>query len=210
MNKKIFSLTLGDGCIDNKATLHLRHCTEQKEYLIWKHSYLKDDNIPCSEIVDGQQNGYGHSKFHTKTDNKEWREQIKEVKDLLYSNENKKYFSDKVINLLTLEDFAILYMDDGSLIAKKRNGIIHAYDLVISLYCSKEECNRFIEKLNGFGLKFTLKYNKGLYSIRCGTKSARKFIELIKPYCPNLECFRKTKFKELITDSSYLISKFKQ
>ena len=79
--------------------------------------------------------------------------------------------------------------------AKKRNGIVHAYDLVISLYCSKEECNRFIEKLNGFGLKFTLKCNRGLYSIRCGTKSARKFIELIKPYCPNLECFRKTKFK---------------
>ena len=34
MNRKIFSLTLGDGCIDNKATLHLRHCAEQKDYLI--------------------------------------------------------------------------------------------------------------------------------------------------------------------------------
>jgi hypothetical protein len=209
MNKKIFALTLGDGCIDNKTSLHIRHCTEQKEYLIWKHSYLID-NIPCSEIVEGQQNGYGFLKFHTKTDNKEWREQIKEVKGLLYSHENKKYFSKEVIDLLTLEDFAILYMDDGSLTAKKRNGIIHAYDLTISLYCSKEECERFIEKLNEFGLKFTLKLNKGLYSIRCGTKSARKFIELIKPYCPKLDCFKNTKFKEIITDSSYLISKFKQ
>lgn len=209
MNRKIFTLTLGDGCIDNKTTLHLRHCTEQKDYLIWKHSYLKE-TVPCSEIFDGIQNGYGFSKFHTKTDNKEWREQIKEVKDLLYSNDGKKYFSKEVVDLLTLEDFAVLYMDDGSLTAKKRNGIVHAYDLTISLYCTKEECERFIEKLNGYGLKFTLKFNKGLYSIRCGTKSARKFIELIKPYCPNLECFKNTKFKEIITDSSYLISKFKQ
>lgn len=209
MDRKIFALTLGDGCIDNKTTLHLRHCTEQKEYLIWKHSLLKE-KIPCSEIIDGQQNGYGFSKFYTKTDNKEWREQIEEVKNLLYSNENKKYFSKDVVDLLSLEDFAILYMDDGSLTAKKRNGIIHAYDLTISLYCSKEECERFIEKLNDFGLKFTLKLNRGLYSIRCGTKSARKFIELIKPYCPKLDCFKNTKFKEIITDSSYLISKFKQ
>lgn len=209
MNRKIFTLTLGDGCIDNKTTLHLRHCTEQKDYLIWKHSYLKE-TVPCSEIFDGIQNGYGFSKFQTKTDNKEWREQIKEVKDLLYSNNGKKYFSKEVIDLLTLEDFAILYMDDGSLTAKKRNGVIHAYDLTISTYCSKEECERFIEKLSEYGLKFTLKFNRGLYSIRCGTKSARRFIELIKPYCPNLECFRNTKFKEIVTDSSYLISKFKQ
>ena len=209
MNRKIFTLTLGDGCIDNKTTLHLRHCTEQKDYLIWKHSYLKEA-VPCSEIFDGIQNGYGFSKFHTKTDNEEWREQIKEVKDLLYSNNGKKYFSKEVIDLLTLEDFAILYMDDGSLTAKKRNGVIHAYDLTISTYCSKEECERFIEKLSEYGLKFTLKFNRNLYSIRCGTKSARKFIELIKPYCPDLECFRNTKFKEIVTDSSYLISKFKQ
>jgi len=209
MNRKIFTLTLGDGCIDNKTTLHLRHCVEQKDYLIWKHSYLKE-TVPCSEIFDGIQNGYSFSKFQTKTDNKEWREQIKEVKDLLYSNDGKKYFSKEVIDLLTLEDFAVLYMDDGSLTAKKRNGIIHAYDLIISTYCSKEECERFIEKLSEYGLKFTLKFNKNLYSIRCGTKSARKFIELIKPYCPDLECFRNTKFKEIVTDSSYLISKFKQ
>lgn len=209
MNRKIFTLTLGDGCIDNKTTLHLRHCTEQKDYLVWKHSYLKE-TVPCSEIFDGIQNGYGFSKFHTKTNNKEWREQIKEVKDLLYSNNGKKYFSKEVIDLLTLEDFAILYMDDGSLTAKKRNGVVHAYDLTISTYCSKEECERFIKKLSEYGLKFTLKFNRGLYSIRCGTKSARKFIELIKPYCPDLECFRNTKFKEIVTDSSYLISKFKQ
>ena len=209
MNRKIFSLTLGDGCIDNRTTLHLRHCIEQKDYLIWKHSYLKEV-VPCSEISDIIQNGYKSSKFHTKTDNKKWREQIKEVKNLLYSNNGKKYFTKEVVDLLTLEDFAILYMDDGSLTANKSNGIIHAYELVISLYCTKEECERFIEKLNEYGLKFTLKFNKSLYSIRCGTKSARKFIELIKPYCPNLECFKNTKFKEIITDSSYLISKFKQ
>lgn len=96
--------------------------------------------------------------------------------------------------------FAVLYMDDGSLTAKKRNGKIHAYDLTISIYGEKEECQYLIDKLSTLGMKFTLKLNKGKYSIRCETKSARKFIQYVSEHNPNLDCFKESKFKELITN----------
>ena len=96
--------------------------------------------------------------------------------------------------------FMVLYMDDGSLVGKKRNGKIHAYDLSISIYGTKEECQNLIDKLFNLGMKFTLKHNKGKYLIRCGTKSARKFINYISPNIPNLDCFKNSKFRELKTE----------
>lgn len=61
-------------------------------------------------------------------------------------------------------------MDDGSLSSKRRNKQIYSYDLTISVYGEKEECQNLIDKLSTLGIKFTLKLNKGKYSIRCGTK----------------------------------------
>ena len=56
------------------------------------------------------------------------------------------------------------------------------------------------EKLSKFGMSFTIKKDKGLYSIRCGTKSARKFLNLIESEHPDFECFKDTKFQETKTN----------
>jgi hypothetical protein len=96
--------------------------------------------------------------------------------------------------------FAILYMDDGSLSSKRRNKQIYSYDLTISVYGEKEECQNLIDKLSTLGIKFTLKLNKGKYSIRCGTKNARKFLSYISKVTPNLSCFKLSKFRELKTN----------
>ena len=107
-----------------------------------------------------------------------------------------KYFSKDIVDEMDLFCWAILYLDDGSLCAKKRDGKIHAYDLVISIYGSQEECERLIKKLKDeYDLSFTLKFNKGKYSIRCGTREARKFLALIRPLVPEFECFKETKMR---------------
>lgn len=208
MNKKLLAFSLGDGSVDKRYILWNRQCKEQEDYLIWKHTEIEKE-IPCSCVKQGIQNGFQYSAFYTKT-NKTNQNDLKEIREKLYDIHGVKYFSKEIVNEMDWFCFAVLYMDDGSLTAKKRNGIIHAYDLTISIYGEKEECENLISKLNELGLKFTLKSNKGKYSIRCGTKNARKFIEYIKPYCPNLKCFEYTKFKPIITDSTYLIETFKQ
>ena len=121
-----------------------------------------------------------------------------EIRKKLYGIFGHKYFSLDIINEMDLFCFAILYLDDGSLCAKKRNGKIHAYDLVISIYGRQEECQNLIDKLkNEWGLFFTLKFNKGKYSIRCGTKEARKFLALIRPLIPSFQCFVDNKMKAI-------------
>jgi len=199
MNVKLLAFCIGDGNIGKNNYLKIRHCKKQKEYLEWKKSELSSE-IPCSNITVINNNGYIAYDLHTKT-NKSNEVELKEIKEKLYSNNNRKYFSDEIVNAMDSYCFAVLYMDDGSLVAKKRNGKIFAYNLSLSLYCSKEECERFIAKLSTLGMKFTLMYNKGKYSIRCGTKNARKFISYIKSSnVPILSCFQETKFRPIITE----------
>ena len=206
MNKKLLAFSLGDGSIDKRYVLRNRQCEQQEEYLSWKHNEISKE-IECSNIKSGTQNGFKYFSFYTLTKLSNQND-LKEIREKLYEQRGVKYFSKEIVDEMDWFCFAVLYMDDGSLIAKKRNGIVSCYDLIISIYGEKEECENLIEKLNSFGLKFTLKYNKGKYSIRCGTKSARKFINFIKPYCSDIHCFDSTKFKPIITSSQYLREEF--
>lgn len=198
MNVKLLAFCLGDGTIDNKNRIFITHCAAQKEYIEWKQKEISSI-FSCSEVTFIKNNGYNAYSIHTKT-NKSNESEIKEIKHKLYSKNGKKFFSKDIVDTMDSYCFALLYMDDGSLTAKKRNGKVHAYELTISICGEKEECLNLIHKLNVLGMRFTLKFNKGHYSIRCGTKSSRKFISYISNCTPNLECFKNTKFKELITN----------
>lgn len=197
MNKKLLAFSLGDGHVRPNGELDIKHCLEQKEYCLWKYEQLREycTNNPPREKSQGQ---YDYITFNTRH-----LDSLKEIRKKLYGVLGKKYFSKEIVDNMDWFSFAVLYMDDGSLTAKKREGKIHAYDLVISIYGEKSECENLINKLNSFdGLKFGLKFNKNKYSIRCGTKSARKFLEYIKPYCPNFKCFSNTKFKPILVGSN--------
>lgn len=192
MNKKLLALTLGDGHLSSRGTLSILHCEKQKEYLEYKASLFNKQDGICYK----NNNGYPAYYFEKGTFNNRYNG--REVRKKLYGVMGHKYFSDDIVEEMNLFCWAILYLDDGSLYAKKRNGKIHAYDLVISIYGDKEECNRLINNLKEkYNLSFTLKFNKNKYSIRCGTREARKFLALIKPLIPNFECFKDNKLKDI-------------
>lgn len=192
MNKKLLAVTLGDGYLSSRGTLKIVHCEKQLEYLQYKASLFgKEKNIyPINN------NNFSAYYFQKGTFNK--KDNGKEVRKKLYGALNKKFFSKDIVDEMDLFCWAILYLDDGSLCAKKRNGKIHAYDLVISTYCSQEECERLIQNLKEkYNLSFTLKHNKGRYSIRCGTREARKFLALISPLVPDFNCFKNNKMQQI-------------
>ena len=190
MNKKLLACCLGDGYLSPRGILQITHCEAQKEYLQYKADLFN------KTISYKDNNGYPSYYFEKGVFNNNdngW-----EVRKKLYGVLGHKYFSQEIVNEMDLYSFALLYLDDGSLCAKKRNGKIHAYDLVISIYGQKSECDFLIEKLKQeWGLNFTLKYNKGKYSIRCGTREARKFLDLIRPLVPEFECFINNKMKNI-------------
>lgn len=190
MNKKLLAVCLGDGYLSNKGVLRILHCEAQKEYLKYKADIFN------KQIIFIENNKHPAYYFQKGTFNNQ--DQGREIRKKLYGVFGHKYFTQDIVDEMDLFCWAILYLDDGSLCAKKRNGKIHAYDLVISIYGSKEECGRLITKLkNDYDLDFTLKFNKNKYSIRCGTRVARKFLNLIKSIIPNFKCFQDTKLKNI-------------
>lgn len=198
MNTKLLAFCLGDGTIGKGYMLHIRHCAAQKEYIDWKANEISKI-FPCSFPVYTKNGIYDAYSIHTKT-NKQNEAPFVEIYHLLYEEHNEKYYSQTIVDYMDAYCFAVLYMDDGSLSAKRRNGKIHAYDLTISICGDIEECNRLIKKLGENGMKFTIKKDKGRFSIRCGTKSARKFLAFIEKHNPHLDCFKTTKFKDLTTN----------
>ena len=172
----LFGICIGDGYISSKNRLIIRHGSKQKDYILFKKNRIESILKRSINIYTYKYNGYecyqfgiGHPYF-------------KCLRKWIYKN-NKKYISKNVLSKMDEEAIAFWYMDDGSLSAKKRKGIIHAYELSISTYCSEKEVENIISFFKEkFNIKFTKRKNKGFFCIRCGTKEARKFIKIVSPF----------------------------
>ncbi len=190
MNKKnkgiLIGMILGDGCLQKRVdkrcnytqnSISIKHCIKQKEYL--EHKALLLQKIFGGEKPNIREiNNSGYPGCVLQKTDKYFRILYK----LLYPNK-KKTITRKALDYLNLQGIALWYMDDGSLTARKRNGKIHAYELVISTYISKEENQIIVDYFKEkWDINFKIVKGKGLYRIRCGTKEARKFLKLIKPY----------------------------
>jgi predicted transcriptional regulator len=80
-------------------------------------------------------------------------------------------------------------MDDGNLAPHKRNNKIHSYELMLNTGLQKDENKILIDYFQEkWGIKFNQYKNKNVYRLCCGTKMARKFLEIIKPYSNEIKC----------------------
>lgn len=177
--KFLNALAIGDGHIrerGNSFAICITHSDDQKDYLEFKAKRLSDILGRKVNIGKFNNNGYGAYRIEIAIP------YMKVVRKWLYRNGIKK-LSLSFLRRLSDEGVAIWYMDDGSLIRKKRNGKIHASELILSLYCTEKEANDCIIFFKErFDVSFSLKRNKGLFSIRCGTKNAYKLLDRIGRY----------------------------
>lgn len=181
MNKRdrgiLLGMMLGDGSVRGNE-LVMAHSIKQKEYLEYKSELLLS-------IFGGKKNKTCYRKTKDGYETYRYGKSDKYIGILsrrLYRN-GVKNFSREILDMLNLEGIAIWYMDDGSLIAKYRNGKIHAYDLTLNTYLSKEENEIIIEYFKDiWHVEFKLNKSKGKYRLRMGTREARRFIKLIEPY----------------------------
>ena len=190
MNKKnkgiLIGMIIGDGHLSQRKdkrwnytsnSIVIQHCLRQKEYLEYKAELLLSifgGNKP--NVRDFNNNGYPGCRL-TKT-----HKYFRVLRKLIYPN-NIKTISRNVLNYLNPQGIAIWYMDDGCLSAKKRNGKIHAYELILNTYISYEDNQIIVDYFKEvWNINFTITRDKGKSRIRCGTREARKFIEIVKPY----------------------------
>ena len=189
----LLAMALGDGLIrrrinpNRKAanySITIKHSIKQKEYLEYKASLI-------NSALGGRQNEvkYINNNGYLGCCYSKGGKELGVIYKLLYSD-NKKKITRKALEYLTPQGIAIWYMDDGSLYAQRRNGRVHAYQMVLSTYCEDIEeaqdiINYFIDTWN---IKFNIKKNKNRYSLTCNTKEIRKFIEIVKPYVSKIKC----------------------
>lgn len=188
----IRGMMIGDSYLRRKrksytTELSIIHSQKQKDYFHYKRNFLETalgKKINFSEYLNE-----GHPSIRLCVIHRYLNFCLK----WLYKN-HKKYISLRYLRKINNQGIAFWYMDDGSLYAKKTNGKTHAYELVISMYSSKEEALDAIKFMKErLDVDFTLKYNKGKYSIRCGTHMAKKFLEQIDCYIP--ECMSYKTFR---------------
>lgn len=181
----LLSMVLGDGSINKNGYFSVRHCLAQEEYIKWKYCLLSG-SIKLSEIYYVSNNGYGSFEFRTKV-----YKFIKRYRNIIYSNGGKKLSHLRFLNKLEPLHLAIWYMDDGSLTQKKRNGLIHANELYINTYISKDENQLLIDYFKEkWSIYFHQSKNKGKYRLRCSTREARKFLKIVEPYVSQVKCMK--------------------
>ena len=103
----LLGLLLGNGYIDSKGQIHIKHSKKQKEYCEFKaklvHSICGGSNIKIKESIDGT------NKF------KKQSKRFQQIRKLLYS-ENKKTINNEILNLIQPISIALWWMDKGSVI----------------------------------------------------------------------------------------------
>lgn len=179
----VLGMALGDGHIQEK-NLKLLHCEKQRDYLAWKKKLLEKNGVLCSIIRAKDNNGFVAYSMNTKS-----YPFIKKLRESLYTP--RKRIKREHLDLLTAREIAIWYMDDGGLSQKMRNGKVHANDLMINTGLGREENQIIIDYFREkWGLCFSQVKNHKCYRLRCGTKEARRFIEIVKPYVEQVPCMK--------------------
>ena len=181
----VLYMTFGDGYIQkNGGFLKIRHCIQQKEYLEWKHRLLKENGISVSDIYYMNNNGYGAYEFYTHS-----YDFIKTIRKYLYTP-NKNIAQIKQLKKFTPLGLFIWYLDDGGLSQlKNKDGYIRGNNLILNTMLPRESNQIIIDYFNEYwNIRFRQSKNHGKYRLECGTKEARKFINILKPFIPQVPC----------------------
>lgn len=169
-------LLIGDGG-RTKNNLYIAHSHKQKPYALFKADLLAQITNKSVNVRDGYAKGYSYVRVEPRL--------IPLTKRLvreLYSD-GKKKLTRKFLDYLSIESIAIWFMDDGSKSFKKHNGKIHAVEVTLNTYLSKEENEIIILYFKEvWGINWGLNKSKNWYRLRMGTREARKFFVLIGPY----------------------------
>lgn len=192
----LLGLLLGDGYIDPRGQIQIKHCESQKEYCEFKakllHSVCGGKDIKVyHQVLDGKKckfkkdiyNYYGFKKQS---------KHFKTIRDLLYPNEKKK-FTKEVLSYLQPISIALWWMDDGCLSRRKlKDGSPGSYMLRLYTYTDKEETELikqfFLEKYNVNWNVVKADGSATQYMLRCGVNEGRKFLNIIRNIVLKVPC----------------------
>jgi len=194
----LIAMCIGDGYIaanktSKTCTLELNHTEKQLPYLKWKVELLrrctgKTMNIkkrePKETILKQTGNVIKTSACYRATNSHKY---FRILRKWLYPN-GKKKLQRKYLEHLTPLGLAIWFMDDGTMYHDKTREKVCTME--IATHIPLEEANELIKMFKEkWDINFHLhKRGENQYCIRCYTKNAIKFADLLRPYsAPGME-----------------------
>lgn len=161
-----------------RNNLAIQHSTKQMEYALFKKCLLER---VTGKVVNTRQwvtkEGYGLIRVEPKL------VPLTRVMVRRCYRDGRKVFPPEFLRYLTLQGLAVWFMDDGSKSFKRIGGKIHAVEVTLNTYLSKEENELLIAFFKAkWDVRWGLNKSKGHYRLRMGTREARRFFALIEPY----------------------------
>lgn len=193
----LLGMLIGDGCLKTRKHIKdngeqsiyyeyvLCHSTKQEDYLKVKLELFHSIMGGKKPIIHYENPILSNGKIYNSCRFSRCHRIFRILHKYLYSNNNKKHITRKILNFLTPQAIAIWYMDDGGLSKSKLDGNIISASSRIYTYCSEEEADvissYFKEEWNIECYKS--KYGqKDQWNIRFSVKETRKFESLIKDF----------------------------
>lgn len=179
----LIAMLLGDGTISNNSVFKMAHGEDQLEYLQWKIKQLNNVGIRnCGIKQYIVTSGYNTGKqcVYTQLNILPF---IKVLRRIMYRP--KKVINNiKILNRLDAKGIAIWYMDDGHINLQFTGSKLKCFYVRLSTCQSKENNQIIIDYFkNTWNISFyQFPEGKNTYSLCCGTKEAKKFIKIVKPY----------------------------
>lgn len=180
----VIAMLLGDGTISSNMSFKIAHAIEQEEYLKWKIKQLNEMGIRNNGLKYYNSScGYnvGKTVVYTQLN---VLPIFRVLRTVMYQPK-KKINSRRLLNRLDEKGLAIWYMDDGHInLTFNPSGNLKSFFVKIATCQSKEDNQIIIDYFNErWNVSFyQFSEGRGTYSIACGTKNAKKFLEIVKPY----------------------------
>lgn len=180
----LIAMLLGDGTICSNYVFKLSHGDKQKEYLEWKIKQLNEHGIRNNGLKSYTSTcgfNLGKTVYYTQLSVIPF---IKTLRRVCYKP-YKILGNRKLLNRLDAKGIAIWFMDDGNLNLKKREGVIKGFYIKISTCLPKDQVqviiDYFKEEWNISFYMFHEGKKEDSYSLCCGTKEGRKFLDIVSP-----------------------------
>jgi len=177
-----FFMAIGDGYINKKGFLSIRHCEKQKDYIEWKRTLIEKVIAPINKNqIQFSKNGKDgkFSAYNIRTKNFKF---LKLYRKILYKP--KKVLNRKMLNKLTPLGVFIWYLDDGGLSRRKLlNGTYSIHEIMLNTGFQREENQIIIDYFKEvWEINFSQVKNNSVYRLRCGKIEGEKFLNIFKEY----------------------------
>lgn len=193
--KLLLDVVWGDGYVKENGSINLKHGPKQLPYLEWKVDLLRSAGVKVSDIMEVQGKWVGYQAYIPVT---KWG---KFLRRSLYDGSMKNIYQPSWLKRMDAQRLALWYMDDGGLGHPKRNGKVTCTQLGLYTSATKEQ-NQLLSDYfrEQWGVSFYICKGGRWTRLICGTKQARKFVEIVRPYVEQVPCMRyKLDVKPLVT-----------